>query len=661
MTKIRHLKDLETLKEKGLKSLYPETPKMTISMATCGLATGARRIYETVKQEVEKQHLDWMIAETGCLGFCQKEPLLYFFQPGKPKLFYGELTEDKAAELITALANGEIKKDWVLWKMEGEEYIIRGTRHLLGKGEDGFKDVPTYSDIPFFAKQLKIALRNCGFIDPNIIEEYIERGGYFSLYKVLTDMKPEEVIDEVKQSGLRGRGGAGFPTGRKWEFCQMAKGTPKYIICNADEGDPGAYMDRSILEGDPHSVLEGMAIGAYAMGAEEGYIYVRMEYPLAIERLEKAIQQAEDCGLLGENIFNSGFNFNIKIVRGAGAFVCGEETAMIASIEGRPVEPRLRPPYPAQSGLWGKPTNINNVETWANVPVIIARGGEWYASIGSEKSKGTKVFSLVGKINNTGLVEVPMGIPLREIIYDIGGGILVRKKFKAVQTGGPSGGCVPESLIDLPVDYERLTEAGSIMGSGGMIVIDEDTCVVDLAKFFIDFTRHESCGKCNSCREGLDALFEVLSRIADGKGEVGDIDFMEDLSNAIIDFSMCALGGTAPNPVLTTIRYFRDEYEAHIKDRRCPALVCKELISYYIDPEKCTACMLCLKNCPVDAIDGEKRKIHVIDQSKCTKCGTCYDVCPPKIGAVRKISGKPVPPPWEEERVIQRRKEKEGG
>jgi len=635
MTRIEYLKDLENLKERGLKLIYPEKNKIAISMATCGLAAGAGKIYEIVKKEVEEQNLDWIVTETGCLGFCQKEPLLYFLQPNKPKLFYGELTEKKIGELIKALVGGDIKRDWILWKMEEEEYIMSGKRHFLGKDEY-FNNVPLYEDIPFFAKQLKIALRNCGFIDPGNIEEYIARDGYFSLYKVLSSLKQEEVIKEVKESGLRGRGGAGFPTGKKWEFCWKEKSDTKYIICNADEGDPGAYMDRSILEGDPHSVLEGMIIGAYAIGAEEGYIYVRGEYPLAVKRLKKAIKQAEDYGLLGENILNSGFNFNIKIVRGSGAFVCGEETALMSAIEGRPVEPRLRPPYPAQSGLWGKPTNINNVETLANIPVIIAKGGKWYASIGSKESKGTKVFSLVGKVKNTGLVEVPMGISLREIIYDIGGGILNGKKFKAVQTGGPSGGCIPESLIDLPIDYESLTEAGSIMGSGGMIVIDEDTCIVDLAKFFIDFTRHESCGKCNSCREGLDALFEILNKITDGEGKASDLDFLEELSNVIIDFSMCALGGTAPNPVLTTLRYFRDEYVAHI-NKKCPAKICKALIQYVIDSEKCTGCGICLKLCPQGAITGEKKMAHQINADKCIKCGICFDNC--KFGAVIVKSG----------------------
>ena len=579
--RIATLADLEQAKEKGLKSMYPGITKITVGMATCGLATGAQRVFEAIVKEVEKQHLDIVIAKTGCFGYCQKEPLVDVLVPGKSKITYVQMNPDKATELVRTLAQDGIKKEWVAWKTLEEDYLIedKKRKYFVDNLPEDLDEIPLYEEIPFFRKQQKIALRNCGLIDPENIDEYIAKGGYRSLYKILTGMSPEEVIDEISRSGLRGRGGAGFPTGTKWGFCRAAQGEPKYVICNADEGDPGAYMDRSVLEGDPHSVLEGMLIGAYAIGASEGYIYVRTEYPLAIEKLKTAIEQAEEHGLLGENIFNSGFNFRIKITQGAGAFVCGEETALIASIEGRNPEPVIRPPFPAQSGLWEKPTNINNVETWANVPAIIARGADWYSRIGTERSRGTKVFSLVGKINNSGLVEVPMGIPLREIIYDIGGGILEGKRFKATQTGGPSGGCIPSKLLDIPVDYEHLGEAGSIMGSGGMVVVDEDTCVVDLAKYFIDFTRDESCGRCNSCREGLDALFEILTRISNGEGEDGDLEFLEDLSNAIKDFSLCGLGQTAPNPVLSTIRHFRDEYEEHIKYKRCPAVVCKGIIS----------------------------------------------------------------------------------
>ncbi len=579
--KVMEVTDLERLREAGLKSIYPDKTKITIGMATCGLASGAQKVFDAIVEEVESKRLDVTIARTGCLGFCQKEPLVDVLVPGRPRIIYAEMTPKKARAVITELAEGKSNKDFALCKMEEEEYLIEGKkrRPSVDKSSEDLEAIPLYEEIPFFKKQLKIVLRNCGFIDPENIEEYIARGGYHSLYKVLAEFTPEQVIGEISRSGLRGRGGAGFPTGRKWKFCRAAQGEPKYVICNADEGDPGAYMNRSTLEGDPYSILEGMTIGAYAIGASEGYIYVRTEYPLAIEKLRLALNQAAKYGLLGKNIFNSEFDFSVKITEGSGAFVCGEETSLMASIEGRSPEPRIRPPFPVQSGLWGKPTNINNVGTWANVPVIIARGGDWYSKIGTERSKGTKVFSLVGKINNTGLVEVPMGIPLREIIYDIGGGISNGKRFKAVQTGGPSGGCIPSNLIDLPIDYEHLEEIGSIMGSGGMVVMDEDTCMVDIAKYFIDFTRNESCGRCNSCREGLDALHEMLTRISNGEGKEGDLELLEDLSRAIKDFSLCGLGQTAPNPVLSTIHHFRDEYEAHIKYKRCPALVCKGIIS----------------------------------------------------------------------------------
>jgi NADP-reducing hydrogenase subunit HndC len=487
--------------------------------------------------------------------------------------------------------------------------------------------IPKMKDIPFFKNQRLIALRNRGLIDPDKIEEYIARDGYKALAKVLTSMTPEQVIEEVKDSGLRGRGGAGFPTGQKWELCKKSVETPKYIICNADEGDPGAFMDRSIIEADPFSILEGMAIGAYAMGGTDGYIYVRIEYPLAIERMIGAIEQAREYGLLGKDIFGAGFDFDIEVFQGAGAFVCGEETSLIHSIEGRPAEPRIRPPFPAQSGLWDKPTNINNVETWANVPVIINWGAKWYAEIGTDTSKGTKVFSLAGNINNAGLVEVPMGITLREIIYDIGGGIPNGKSLKAVQTGGPSGGFIPGSLLELQVDYDRLQEAGAIMGSGGMIVVDEDTCMVDIAKFFLDFLSSESCGKCTTCREGVAAMRDILADICNGQGKSEYIQLLEDLAEAVKDASLCALGGTAPNSVLSTLRYFRDEYETHINEKKCPAGVCRALISYRIDPEKCTGCMLCKKHCPEQVIVGKAKEPQTIDEEKCIKCGACRESC----------------------------------
>jgi len=657
--KVKTLDDLQQIKEKGIKLLYPRKTKIMVGMGTCGLATGAGEVFEAISEEVEKQKLDVVISPTCCIGFCQKEPLVDILQPGRPRISYGEMTPERARELIVALARGEIKKEWALAKIEEEEYLVEDKiwRYPEDSSLKELEEIPTYEQLAFYAKQRKIAMRNCGFINPENIEEYIARGGYKTLYRVLKEFQPGQVISEIIKSGLRGRGGAGFPTGRKWDICSKATGDIKYIICNGDEGDPGAYMDRSILEGDPHSVLEGMIIGAYAIGAREGYIYVRAEYPLAVKNIGIAIKQAEDYGLLGENIFGSGFNFTIKVDRGAGAFVCGEETALIAALEGRVGEPRLRPPYPAQSGLWGKPTNINNVETWANVPVIMARGADWYAQYGTETSKGTKVFSLVGKIENTGLVEVPMGITLREVVYDVGGGIPDGKKFKAVQTGGPSGGCIPQQFLDLPIDYEQLTKVGAIMGSGGMIVMDEDTCMVDVAKYFVDFLKSESCGKCTSCREGIESMHDILTGITEGRGREGDIELLEELCEVVRDTSLCALGGTAPNPVLTTIRYFRDEYEAHIREKCCPARVCKALVSYYILPDKCEACMICLRNCSAEAISGGKNQIHVIDQNKCTKCGTCFDVCPPRFSAVEKISGEPIPPaPQPKERVLARAK-----
>ena len=629
MREIKTVEALNKVKAKGLKDLYPLRMKITVGTATCGLATGAGKTLRAIQKEVKKQGLDAVVAQTGCLGFCEKEPLIDVCQPGRPRLIFHGITQDRAADLIQNLKRGKPAKEQILCRMVEEEFLVENRRKVyeIDPPTDGYSDIPLYEEIPFFARQQKIALRNCGFIDPESLEQYIAKGGYSALYRTLTVMTPTDVIEAVKASGLRGRGGAGFSTGLKWEYCRRAEGTPKYIICNADEGDPGAYMDRSVLEGDPHSVIEGMLIGAYAIGAKEGYVYVRTEYPLAIERLKKAIGGARACGLLGEGIFGTDFSFDLKIAQGAGAFVCGEETSLIASIEGNIPEPRLRPPFPAESGLFQKPTNINNVETWANVPAIIARGADWYSSIGTEKSKGTKVFSLVGKVKNTGLIEVPMGITLREIIYEIGDGILKDKRFKAVQTGGPSGGCIPGRLIDLPVDYESLSEAGSIMGSGGMVVMDEDTCVVDIAKFFLEFTKDESCGKCNACREGIDAMLKILNKITRGEGKEEDLAFLEELGRGIQDVALCGLGQTAPNPVLSTIRHFRDEYLAHIRTKRCPAAVCKALINYRIDPDKCTGCGLCKKQCAIGAIYGEIKKSHQIDPSKCIKCGVCLDSC----------------------------------
>jgi len=567
------------------------------------------QVKEALEKEIARHGLENEVAVvmTGCNGFCAVGPVMTVMPDG---IFYQQLTEKEIPHLV-------------------EEHFLKGrpVERLMFTPPAEERPIPRMMDIGFFSRQTLIALRNRGLIDPEKIDEYIAREGYKALAKALTSMTPEQIIETVKASGLRGRGGAGFPTGVKWELCRKAEGQPKYIVCNGDEGDPGAFMDRSIVEADPHSVLEGMLIGARAIGAEQGYVYIRNEYPLARERLQIAIGQARDYGLLGENILDTGFNFDVKVQKGAGAFVCGEETALIASIEGRPPEPTQRPPYPVQSGLWGKPTNINNVETWATVPPIILRGAEWFSSIGTEKSKGTKVFSLVGKINNTGLVEVPMGITLREIIFEIGGGMPDGKQFKAVQTGGPSGGCIPAELLDLPVDYERLTQVGSIMGSGGMIVMDEETCVVDVARYFTRFTNNESCGKCTSCRDGSGILLRILDRICEGEGKEDDLLLLEELGNGIRDSSLCGLGQTLPNPVLSTLRYFRPEYEAHIRDKKCPAGVCKSLIQYGIDAEKCNGCMLCGKKCPVEAIHGEKREPQLIDTVKCIKCGMCYEVC----------------------------------
>ncbi len=573
------------------------------------VSNGSYRIKAALERELAKQNLQEEVAVimTGCNGFCAQGPVMTVQPEG---IFYQLLTERDIPYLV-------------------EEHFLKGrpVKRLMFTPPTEETPVPKMSDIGFFKKQRLIALRNRGLIDPERIEDYIARGGYRALVKALTAMGRDQIIQEIKKSGLRGRGGAGFPTGLKWELTARQPGDEKFIVCNGDEGDPGAFMDRSIVESDPHSVLEGMLIGAKAIGASHGFVYIRQEYPLALERLILALGQARNYGLLGKDILGTDFSFDISVHRGAGAFVCGEETSLIGSLEGRPPEPRIRPPFPAESGVWGKPTCINNVETWATVPEIINRGAAWFSQIGTQTSKGTKVFSLVGKVKNTGLVEVPMGVTLREMVFDIGGGIQGDRKFKAIQTGGPSGGCIPASLLDLPIDYERLTEAGSIMGSGGMIVMDEDTCMVDVARYFLEFLRDESCGKCTACREGIDAMYQMVTDICEGKGREEHIPLLEELGQAVRDGSMCALGGTAPNPVLSTLRYFRDEYEAHVKERRCPAAVCKALITYRIDPDKCKGCLLCNKNCPQEAITGEKKKPQKIEQAKCIKCGACRDVC----------------------------------
>jgi len=562
-------------------------------------------------QELRRRKLEKEIAvvTTGCNGFCGQGPILVVQPDG---VFYQRVHKNDVPELV-------------------EEHLLKGrpVRRLMYVPPEEKEPVPLMKDIGFFGDQMLVALRNRGLIDPEKIEESIARGGYRAAAKVLTTMTPRQVIAEIKASGLRGRGGGGFPTGIKWETCAHAysEDNVRYVICNADEGDPGAFMDRSIIEGDPHAVMEGMIIGAYAVGAHQGYIYVRMEYPLAVQRFYKAVAQAREYGLLGDDVLGTGFAFDIAVRRGAGAFVCGESTALMASVEGRVGEPRAKYIHTVESGLNGKPSLLNNVETWANVPQIILKGAPWFASLGTEKSKGTKVFSLAGRINNTGLVEVPMGIPLRRLIYDIGGGIPQGKRFKAVQTGGPSGGFIPESLLDLPVDFDRLYEAGSMMGSGGMVIMDETSCMVDVARYFMEFLVNESCGKCTPCREGTKAMLDILARICDGRGQPSDIDTLEELALAIADAALCALGGTAPNPVLSSLRYFRDEYEAHIADRRCPAGVCRALITYAIAPDKCNGCGACARHCPTEAILGQVKQLHTIVAEKCIKCGACHDAC----------------------------------
>ena len=581
-------------------------------------SSGSAKIREAMEKELAAQNLsdEIKIVQTGCFGLCANGPIMIIYPEG---VFYSHVKADDVPEIVS-------------------EHLLKGrpVQRLIYKDDTKSADekaVPL-SEINFYKKQHRVALRNCGVIDPENIEEYIGTDGYQALGKVLTEMTPQEVIDEIKKSGLRGRGGGGFPTGTKWQFAADQPAGKKYVVCNADEGDPGAFMDRSVLEGDPHAVIEAMAIAGYAIGADEGYIYVRAEYPIAVKRLGIAIKQAKEYGLLGKDIFGTGFNFDITLRLGAGAFVCGEETALLTSIEGHRGEPRPRPPFPAVKGLFGKPTIINNVETYANIAQIILKGADWFASMGTERSKGTKVFALGGKITNTGLVEIPMGTTLREIIEEIGGGVPNGKKFKAAQTGGPSGGCIPAQLIDTPIDYDNLIAIGSMMGSGGLIVMDEDNCMVDIAKFFLEFTVDESCGKCTPCRVGMVRLLETLEKITDGRGELSDIDKLEELCHYIKAGSLCGLGQSAPNPVLSTLRYFRDEYIAHVVDKKCPAHVCKNLMQYKIDPEKCKGCTACARKCPANAISGTVKNPHVIDSAKCIRCGACIATC--KFGAIYK-------------------------
>jgi NADP-reducing hydrogenase subunit HndC len=641
MSQINSPAELEEFRKGILSKRDPNKTCITLCSGSACHASGSKEVALRIEEEIEKQGLsdEVDIRKTGCHGFCERGPIIVIHPD---EICYLQIKPEDVPEIVSQT----IKEKKVIERLL---YTDPGTN----------EKIVHESEIPFYKNQKRLVFGSNGNIDPKSIDDYLAIDGYSALAKVLFHMTPEQVVEEVKKSNLRGRGGGGFPAGRKWEGSRNAPGDIKYVIVNADEGDPGAYMDRSLLEGNPHSVLEGLTIGAYAVGSNEGYIYVRQEYPLAVENVNTAIKQAEEYGFLGRNILGSGFDFIVKVHKGAGAFVCGESTALMTALEGRAGEPRPKYIRSNVKGLWDRPTVLNNVETWANVPLIINNGADWFTQFGTEGSKGTKIFSLVGKITNTGLVEVPMGTTLRDIIYKIGGGIPGGKKFKAVQTGGPSGGCIPEKLLDLEVGFDELTKAGSMMGSGGMIIMDENTCMVDVSRYFLDFLTDESCGKCVPCREGMRQMLKILTNITQGKGKEGDIELLEALSETAKEAALCALGKSAPNPFLSTLQYFREEYEAHIKEKRCPALSCKELIAFYIDPAKCQACMICLRKCPSEAIVGGKNKIHVIDQEKCTKCGTCFEVCPDRFRAVAKISGEPVPAPIpEEERTIIRKSKK---
>jgi len=641
MPRINSPAELEEYRQGLLAERDPNKPCITLCSGSACHATGSKEVAARLAEEIEKQGLSGEvdIRLTGCHGYCERGPIIVIHPE---EICYFQISPEDVPDIISQTIK--------------EKQVVE--RLLYIDPETGEKIVHE-SEIPFYKHQERLVFGSNGNIDPKNIDDYLAIGGYSALAKALSGMTPEAVLEEVKKANLRGRGGGGFPAGRKWEGSRNAPDETKYVIVNADEGDPGAYMDRSLLEGNPHSVLEGLTLGAFAIGSHEGYIYVRQEYPLAVQNVNLAIQKAEEYGFLGKNILGSGFDFVVKVHQGAGAFVCGESTALMTALEGRVGEPRPKYIRSNIKGLWEKPSVLNNVETWANVPLIINQGADWFTQYGTETSKGTKIFSLVGKITNTGLVEVPMGTPLRDIIYKIGGGIPGGKKFKAVQTGGPSGGCIPENMLDLPVGFDELSKVGSMMGSGGMIIMDEDTCMVDVARYFIDFLTDESCGKCVPCREGLRQMLKILTDITQGKGKEGDIETLEALSETAKEAALCALGKSAPNPFLSTLNYFRDEYEAHIKEKRCPARSCKALISFHIDPQKCQACGICLKKCPAQAIDGGKNKIHLIDQEKCTKCGTCFEVCPERFSAVMKTSGEPVPPPIpEEERTIVRKSKK---
>ena len=638
MARLNSPEELRKFRQAILSKRDPDNPCISICAGAGCVASGADEVIAAFEAEIENQGLqaDVDTKGTGCPGFCERGPVVVIYPE---EICYLQVKPEDVREIVEQT----IKENKVIERLLYEDPVT---------GEKAVKE----SDISFYKNQQRTVLCNNIRIDSRSIDDYLAIGGYSALAKALSEMTAVEVLEEVKKSNLRGRGGAGFPAGRKWEGSRNASEPIKYVIVNADEGDPGAFMDRALLEGNPHSILEGLIIGGYAISANEGYFYVRQEYPLAVANINLAIKQAEDYGLLGKNILGSGFDFNVMVHQGAGAFVCGESTALMTSLEGKVGEPRPKYTRSNIKGLWNRPSVLNNVETWANVPLIVNKGADWFTSIGTASSKGTKIFSLVGKITNTGLVEVPMGMTLKDIIYKIGGGIPGGKKFKAVQTGGPSGGCIPEKLLDLEVGFDELSKAGSMMGSGGMIVMDEDTCMVDVARYFINFLTDESCGKCVPCREGLRQMHKILTNITAGKGKEGDIEILETLAETAVEASLCALGKSAPNPFLSTLRYFRDEYEAHIKEKRCPALSCKNLIAYHIDPDKCQACMICLRKCPAEAIDGGKKKIHIIDQEKCTNCGTCFEVCPPRFGAVEKISGVAMPAPIpEDERNITRK------